>query len=427
MVLLTISMMGSSAVTLSAVLLVRPVSNPTPTPSITPKRNPIEAVAALGTIEPQGEVIYLSAPPSEVGARVEQLLVNRGDRVKAGDAIALLDSRLPLEADLQQAQQKVYAAQARLEQVKAGAKVGDILAHNAKYQKAKAELEGQVAMQKASIASLEADLEGDRLSKQATIERLTAELSNAQGDCDRYQFLYDNGAMSARSRDDICLKETTHQKEIEEAKANLQRISIGRREEIAQVQANLKRTILTQQRQIEEVGASLRAIAEVRPVDVRVAQADLEVSQAAAIRAKVNLDLAYIRAPKDGQILKVHSWPGEIIGDKGVVELGQTQQMYVTAQVYETDVVRIKVGHNAIIKSPVGDLRGTVDEIGLQVGRKDILGTDPVADVDARVVEVKIRLIPQDSQKVTDLTNLQVKAIVNLDEKKSEKIHTFNN
>lgn len=92
--------------------------------------------------------------------------------------------------------------------------------------------------------------------------------------------------------------------------------------------------------------------------------------------------------------------------------------MYVTAQVYETDVVRIRVGQNATIKSPLGDLRGTVDDIGLQVGRKDVLGTDPVADVDARVVEVKIRLTPQDSQKVADLTNLQVKVIINTAQKK---------
>lgn len=199
---------------------------------------------------------------------------------------------------------------------------------------------------------------------------------------------------------------------IQEAQADLQRIKIGRTEQVKQALANLERTMTTQQRQIEETAASLDAIAEVRPVDVRVAQAELEIAQAAEVKAKVNLDLAYIRAPKDGQILKIHTWPGEIIGDKGIVELGQTQQMYVTAQVYQTDALRIRTGQSATIKSPLGDLLGTVEQIGLQVGRKDVLGTDPVADVDARVVEVKIRLTPHDSQRVAQFTNLQVKVII---------------
>jgi HlyD family secretion protein len=410
-VLLISSMISTSAITIYALSITQSASRQTsPPPSVRPKA--IKAVAALGFLEPEGEVIELSAHPSEGGARVERLLVQQGAKVKAGDAIAILDSRMLLEVELQQTKKQVYAARSRLEQVQAGAKVGEILAHNAKHQKAKAELAGQIALQKSVIANLEAELQGEKLSQQATIERLKAEVSNSQLDCQRYQFLYENGAMSRQSRDASCLKEKTQQKLIQEAQADLQRIKIGRTEQVKQALANLERTMTTQQRQIEETAASLDAIAEVRPVDVRVAQAELEIAQAAEVKAKVNLDLAYIRAPKDGQILKIHTWPGEIIGDKGIVELGQTQQMYVTAQVYQTDALRIRTGQTATIKSPLGDLLGTVEQIGLQVGRKDVLGTDPVADVDARVVEVKIRLTPHDSQRVAQFTNLQVKVII---------------
>ena len=41
----------------------------------------VEAVAASGYIEPEGEVISISAPAFVEGARVEQLLVKRGDKV----------------------------------------------------------------------------------------------------------------------------------------------------------------------------------------------------------------------------------------------------------------------------------------------------------------------------------------------------------
>ena len=109
-----------------------------------------------------------------------------------------------------------------------------------------------------------------------------------------------------------------------------------------------------------------------------------------------------------------------MISDKGIVELGRTEQMYVSAEVYETDIYRVKLGQKATITSQgfPGQLQGTVEEIGLAIGKKDILGTDPVADVDARVVEVKVRLAPDSSQKVANLTNLQVKVIINTSNKK---------
>ena len=60
----------------------------------------------------------------------------------------------------------------------------------------------------------------------------------------------------------------------------------------------------------------------------------------------------------------------------------------------------------------LGDLEGTVEEIGWKVGRQDVLGTDPVVDTDARVVEVKISLDHRSSAKVNRLTNLKVNVII---------------
>lgn len=52
-----------------------------------------------------------------------------------------------------------------------------------------------------------------------------------------------------------------------------------------------------------------------------------------------------------------------------------------------------------------------------------MLDTDPVADVDARVVEVKIRLHPEDSQKVANLTNLQVNVVIETFDQLKSKVH----
>jgi HlyD family secretion protein len=51
-----------------------------------------------------------------------------------------------------------------------------------------------------------------------------------------------------------------------------------------------------------------------------------------------------------------------------------------------------------------------VDRIGLKIAKNDVLGTDPAARTDVRVIEVKIRLY--DSSKVSKLTNLQVKVTI---------------
>ena len=72
--------------------------------------------------------------------------------------------------------------------------------------------------------------------------------------------------------------------------------------------------------------------------------------------ADVRKEQSIIRAPIAGQIIKVLLRNGESIeppmgeGSSGqtIVELGRTQQMYVIAEVYETDVKQIKARNGSI-------------------------------------------------------------------------------
>jgi HlyD family secretion protein len=375
----------------------------------------IPKIAAIGYLEPQGEVIQLSASlPGEGRPKIDKLLVKQGDIVKEGQIIAILDNNERLRAALNQAQSRAQIALARLQQVKAGAKFGDIQAQNAQFNRISAELEGQISVQKAAIASLEAQLQGEKAAQIAQINEIKAKLRNADNDCRRYDSLHKDGAVSIQERDRVCLILETSQASLKAASANLERIERTLKARIQEAKANLERTITTLDKQIVVEKARLQSVSEVRSVDVDLAQTELESARSDIEKAKADLALSYVKAPKDGTILNVHTRPGELIADKGIVELANTERMYVTAQVYETDISRIRQGQIAKIKSPgvAGELRGTVEEIGLKIGRKDVLGNDPVADVDARVVEVKIRLHPLDSQKVANLTNLQVSVII---------------
>ncbi|NEO68371.1 ABC exporter membrane fusion protein [Moorena sp. SIO3H5] len=374
----------------------------------------LNAVAALGFLEPEGEVIHLSGTVLAEGARVAELVVKQGEQVKAGQIVAILDSHKRLSAALERAKTQVKIAQARLEQVQAGAKPGQINAQRARIENLQAELQGQTAAQQATIEGLEADLKGKTAAQQATIERLKAQLRHAKTECDRFERLHIDGAVTASDRDLKCLEKETAHKLVIESEVTFKQIVDSGQEQIKEAQANLQRTINTIQQQQTEAKATLNQIAEVRAVDVVLAQAELEDAMVGVQQAQAELDLAYVRSPRTGQILKIHTWPGEIVSDQGIVELGRTEQMYVKAEVYETDISKVRLGQRSTITSDgfPGELNGIVDQIGLQIGKKEVFSTNPVVDVDARVVDVKIRLNSEDNHKVAGLTNLQVKVVI---------------
>jgi HlyD family secretion protein len=335
-------------------------------------------VTALGRLEPQAEVIRIAAPLTLDGDRISQLLVQQGDRVEKGQAIAILDSRDRLQVALEQAKEQVKVAKSRLAQVKAGAKTGEISA------------------QKAEITRLEAELAGEVATQRAAIARYQAEVNNARAEYDRFQMLYREGAESASKLDNKRLI-------LETARAQLN-----------QATAAQKRTVETLQEQLKQAKATLNQIAEVRPVDVQAAQTEVDRAITEVKRAQTELNLAYIRSPIAGQILKIHTRPGEKISDSGIADLGQTSQMAVVAEVYQTDIGKVKSGQNAVITSQAfpGELQGTVTEIGLQVSRQNVFSNQPGENLDRRVVEVKIRLNPEDSKRVAGLTNLQVQVAI---------------
>ena len=87
------------------------------------------------------------------------------------------------------------------------------------------------------------------------------------------------------------------------------------------------------------------------------------------------------------------------------------------AEVYETDVGLVNVGQTAMITSRNGafdeTLVGTVEQVGLQIFKNDVLDDDPAANADARVVEVRISI--DQSSVVKQLTNLQVDVVIDIE------------
>ncbi|AIE76064.1 ABC exporter membrane fusion protein [Synechocystis sp. PCC 6714] len=372
-----------------------------------------KSVVALGRLEPQGEVIKIAA--SGNNNRIAQLLVKSGDIVEKGQIIAVLDSRDRLEAELKQAKEQVQVHQAKLAQVKAGAKTGEIGAQRSTIQRLQAQWQGDKATQQAILIRLEEQLAGDISAQKASILKLEAELNNAKAEYQRYRQLNEEGAVSASIYDSKGLLLETSRQQLAEAVANLARTQATGQQQIQEAKAALERIERTGQQQINEASSTLDKVAEVRTVDVQTAQAEVNSALAAVKKAQADLDLAYVRSPQDGQVLKVHTWEGEIVGNEGIIELGQTAQMVAVAEVYESDVKRLKLGQTATVTSDAfsGEAVGQVKEIGLQIYKNNVLNTDPTAATDARIVEVKVLLDPASSSKVQALTNLEVTVAIN--------------
>jgi HlyD family secretion protein len=330
-------------------------------------------VTALGRLEPQGEVIKLSANSTNSN-RLEKLLVQEGDRVQVGQVIAILDSRDRLQAAYEQAQEDVRVAQSRLAITQAGAKQGEINA------------------QRAEIVRLQAQQQGDVEAQVATVNRLNSELQNAELEFNRYQQLAREGAISNSTLDSKRLTLNTAQRNVQEAKAVLNRIQNTSPAQIYQAEANLAR------------------VAEVRAVDVEANQAEVDRAIAAMKQAKANLDQAYVKAPIAGEVLEIHTRAGEAVSSDGIVSIGKTQQMYAIAQVYQSDIQKVKPNQRVKILSDSinGELLGKVERIDSQVKRQTIVNSDPSTNIDGRVVEVHVALDRDSSKRAAKFTNLQV-------------------
>jgi len=295
------------------------------------------AIVCLGRIEPAGGLFQVAAP-SSIGrpCLVSRLLVREGERVRAGQVLAVLDTKSTLESALRQSEAKLGLANARLEQAKTGPK------------------EGSIHAQKAEIARLETELE------------------QARADSERYARLVKSGDVASYEADSKRLRVET-------------------------LDASLK---------AEQ--ARLQGLSEIRPADVEVAAMEVASAQADVARARLAVDESVVHSPIDGLVVRVFTKPGEEVGSQAILTLAYSKKMYVLAEVYESDLRFLKVGQRATISSDAlpRKIGGSVERIGMEIGKTSVFPASPAAVTDARVGTAQILLdSPSD---VLDLIGAQV-------------------
>lgn len=269
--------------------ITKPAAAPPKPAAISAPR--VEAVSALGTLQPAGDIRKLAAPTSAMGGspRLLSLQVEEGQRVQQGQLLATFGSRPRLVADL-------AAVTARIDS-----------------------LQAQIRMQRREV--------------------------------ERYQRAASSGAAAL-----VLLEE--------------------KKDDLVKLEGQLR-----------------EALAQRKGLQVDLADSEL-------------------RAPLAGTVLKIHSRVGERPGNDGVLELGAGDQMEAVAEVYESDINRVKLGQRVTLVSENGGFSGSLEarviRISPQVRQRAVLSTDPTGDADARVVEVRLALDPADAAKVRDRAGLKL-------------------
>jgi HlyD family secretion protein len=143
-----------------------------------------------------------------------------------------------------------------------------------------------------------------------------------------------------------------------------------------------------------------------------VAQRSLDAARIDADRAALDLSQSEVRAPVAGTVLQIDIRPGERPGSDGLMTLGRTDRMVARVEVFQSEIGLVREGQRVELTSaPLAlPLTGSVEGIGLLVGRQNLVSDDTAANTDARVVELIVRLDPESSDRAAGLSNLEAVA-----------------
>ena len=331
-------------------------------------------ITALARLEPENGVVEINGTP---GDRLKELKVKLGDRVARGDELAVLESRTLREGELELAETQLSEAEKR--QV---AEEGYANAMQA---------EAELAQEQARLQELDAKAQAEKIAG------LSAAYQASFEDLQRLEGV-------RRSSDKIPGASIVSDQQLAH-----QRVATDKaRNELAAGQDEYKKLRQSIDLSHREAEAKLRTAAANRARIPSMVQLDTLKKQVELSRRR--LDLTVLRAPCDGEILKIMMSEGETLAQQPILQMADTSQMIAIAEIYEDDALRIKLGESASVESTALErpLSGHVVYVGTMVAKNTVVGLSPTASTDLRVVEARIALDPSDDAR--RLINLQVTA-----------------
>jgi HlyD family secretion protein len=387
---------------------IRPARATAAPRTFTVRRNDLVVkVTETGTVEPLKKVEV----KSKVGGKVVRLHAAEGDRVQAGQVLAVLD---PIEQESQVAQirAQVAAARARLEQAETQARheqrtvalgITDaekqLRSASIRLDQAVRQARVQPELTRTAVAQSDADLAGARQAlqrlnqserpqelaeAQAGYDQAQAESELAEKALARQQALLKRGFVPQSAVDEAEQQATTAKARLHTAATRLKnmqaRVDTNRREAEERVaraeaaraaaRANTVQDALRED-DVKAARASYEAAqvalqrARAQQSQVRVREAEVEAARASVrqienslTEVETRLRDTVLRAPMSGVVTRRYVEEGELVtsgtqtfsSGTPLMQIADLSRMQVRVQVNEVDVARVKVGERATIE-----------------------------------------------------------------------------
>jgi HlyD family secretion protein len=345
----------------------------------------VSSVTAIGTIAPAAEVTL----SFEIGGRVSEVMVQTGEQVEEGQALARLDTA-DLELQVQGAEAALMAAQAQLDQLRAGARADEITIAEAQLDAAQSALAQAIAHRDqlevgtldAEIAAAEAQVAAARAE-----ERLAREAHDQTMRCyelpDGTEICPLLGTQEEQARAGL----SAASEALEASQLQLSAVEGGAEAQLSA--ANAAVWGATAQRDIAQAQLDL-LVSGATEADFAVTEANVAGAEVALESARLALERATLRAPFDGVVGRVDVMPSQYASPQmPALTVVDSTSFTIEADVDEADIGWVEEGQDVQITLdafPGRRLTGTVTAIA------------PSGTFDGGVVSyrVKVEIAPTD-------------------------------
>ncbi|MCP6757217.1 MAG: efflux RND transporter periplasmic adaptor subunit [Fischerella sp. CENA71] len=352
---------------------------------------PVEAKNVTLRIAASGKVVPVQSvniSPKQPGI-VTQLKVEQGDRVRAGQIIAVMDSANVREQVLQN-QSNLAQAKAQLAEVQAGSLPQEIAQARARLAQAQAQLgQARAGSRQEDIAKAEAQVN----QFQAQLQQAKSRLELAAQRVKRRQYPASQGAVSRDYLDEALTEERNAKDNLEQVQASLQ----GARQELARLRNGSRPEEIAQRKAaVSEAQATLRLLENgTRPEIIAQRQASVAAQEAQLKAAQVQLQDTIIRAPFAGIVTQKYANNGAYVAP--------STSASSSASATSSSIVALAKGLEVLAQVPEADIGR------IKVGQPVEITTDAYPD---RVFKGRVRLIAPEAVKEEGVTLFQVRVAI---------------
>ncbi len=349
---------------------------------------------------------------SKVPGRIAQMLVKEGDFVRAGQVVAILETK-ELDAKYEQASAGLRASDATAEKSVIAVELERSTA-DTKIQQAQAGVEAakaQLSMAEQKLAALETGARPqEKEMAQQGVEAAQAQYDTAKKTWDRVKSLSDEGVLAQQKADEVEMSFRSAYAQLVAAKAKLALVNEGaRREEIEAGRAQVlqARAGVAAAEHTLQLATQGRLMVDVRRKDTEAASAGVSASKGVLNEVNAYLDNTRIVSPITGRVSSRLSRIGEIIAPGyAILTITRNEGYWVDVYVDESRFAGRHIGDSVDVRIPALDktIKGRIAQINPAAAFATRRPTNENDKYDVRSISIRISLTENPKDLVSGLT-----------------------